>query len=1098
MQDAGNRPIRFIPIAGPEDAPLHHVLVPLDDDGVGPRRRKHSLVVFIVDRSGSMGRTLGDILLPACKRFLAEAKPDEAAAVFFNERAYTVNTLTASDFDRLVAPHAAAGGGTQIESGVEQAVTLALERVERAPSDADVLVHFVLFTDGDNMHGHQGQAFAGVMDVERQRLAAAFGRRRAGAYLSAVNIGRGADTFCAMHAHRALTTVAAAASTAVDALSCAARSSDIPAVVAKLSADFGALRGGSAVDIAVERHGDGPAPCGEGLVADPGARPAERVRAIVPTGSRYASCLFVGRPEAVASVNGRPFVVAAGREAAVEGAALLIEAVPDMVRQLRIAQVAATEGTDVGRGIAAVERVVAHLASHGPSIGEARTARARIKLMNRGINDLRHLLAEVKEGHGIANASSSQQASYIVGLDRNRHARSIIRRAHIDDSAETRVAEIVATLRARLGTPFEVDHDLPVSYVCQLGARELWNQAIDELDAVVSPADGGGKAVTEHDLLYGFGMLGYGLRVTRTDSAAVEPWNVRVDHVSLAGQRLSTTDAICALDAHHRLVDLAGQTVEDVVVLVDPSDPEPYERYLGSGLNRAYLGVVFARNPSVTVASQQTALVTRSLARAADQMAADGCTEFGARFALEAVCTLAERLAGSQFWQGVAAKLAEGDPRAHLTSCEEDGILNVLMPIAAVAAFGRSTPALAGDPARRRAVLHALVGQAVADAVAAEIKRASTADNDQEWSEQQALLDMAPRMAIARESVPRPAPDDEPEPEDIAFDDAFALGEDAIKHARGVAESAGGRGVPIRQLLRAWALVWAVNDHLIEAVPGTRDDPHIAARLRDPAVVQGLLPGLSARIGDALAACGSVRSALVAQGLIDDADAEFDLYAAACVTQAERCPRKPQRRAVSRGVSPLADISTPEARRSYLAATASDARRALYHEDLKAKVARNRARLAEAHRLLREREAARIEAEWFALHVGPPEVFTEEEIAAHNRDHPEDPWTASINRDGLATGLLNDRCCFRSCPLYLVGLGGTGDLWKHLAPGRCLPNFHGGCRRAASEADASKHRAIVTEAVQPSRLVRIATPEKMGRLDDDIARTVAAFRAKGM
>ncbi|AGO82042.1 Von Willebrand factor type A domain containing protein [Pandoravirus dulcis] len=144
-------------------------------------------------------------------------------------------------------------------------------------------------------------------------------------------------------------------------------------------------------------------------------------------------------------------------------------------------------------------------------------------------------------------------------------------------------------------------------------------------------------------------------------------------------------------------------------------------------------------------------------------------------------------------------------------------------------------------------------------------------------------------------------------------------------------------------------------------------------------------------------------------------------------------------------LEPLDNVATC---RAYLGESAATVRRQRYRQLLTAK----NARLREAERLRREAaaeaERERARKAWHDAHVGMPVVFTPDQIEAHNRAHPDDPWSPSVHpTTGRPSGLLGDRCCFASCPDYMRRLGNAG-LWEHLAPGQCTPAFHVAARQA--------------------------------------------------
>jgi hypothetical protein len=65
------------------------------------------------------------------------------------------------------------------------------------------------------------------------------------------------------------------------------------------------------------------------------------------------------------------------------------------------------------------------------------------------------------------------------------------------------------------------------------------------------------------ELLYAYGAVGFGLRVHRSEAAAVNPWLLGVSYVSATA--FDTSSVMCALDAGISLTDDLGETVQDVV-----------------------------------------------------------------------------------------------------------------------------------------------------------------------------------------------------------------------------------------------------------------------------------------------------------------------------------------------------------------------------------------------------------------------------------------------------------------------------------------------------------------------------------------------------
>lgn len=196
---------------------------------------------------------------------------------------------------------------------------------------------------------------------------------------------------------------------------------------------------------------------------------------------------------------------------------------------------------------------------------------------------------------------------------------------------------------------------------------------------------------------------------------------------------------------------------------------------------------------------------------------------------------------------------------------------------------------------------------------------------------------------------------------------------------------------------------------------------------------------------------------------------ETAMCVAALVAQTLQRPTASKRCAdPDTGEAQLEPLDHAAACRTYLGESAATVRRQRYRQLLTAK----NARLREAERLRREAaaeaERERARKAWRDAHIGMPVVFTPDQVEAHNRAHPEDPWSPSVHpATGRPSGLLGDRCCFASCPDYMRHLGNAG-LWEHLAPGQCTPAFHVAARQAfvgvRCRYDAGEPRAAILAA----------------------------------
>eukprot|EP00494_Astrolonche_serrata_P018250 UN18442 len=65
------------------------------------------------------------------------------------------------------------------------------------------------------------------------------------------------------------------------------------------------------------------------------------------------------------------------------------------------------------------------------------------------------------------------------------------------------------------------------------------------LDAIKRGPDS--KAETIYELLYQFGMVGYGVSIERTQASNINPWQIKIRHVST--KIVDSVSSMCALDS---------------------------------------------------------------------------------------------------------------------------------------------------------------------------------------------------------------------------------------------------------------------------------------------------------------------------------------------------------------------------------------------------------------------------------------------------------------------------------------------------------------------------------------------------------------------
>lgn len=147
---------------------------------------------------------------------------------------------------------------------------------------------------------------------------------------------------------------------------------------------------------------------------------------------------------------------------------------------------------------------------------------------------------------------------------------------------------------------------------------------------------------------------------------------------------------MCALHANLAVEDdTLGERIEDVLVVLDPRHPEPYDAFCRTQLHSAYTSVVFTRNPSLHLNVQQTALLVISLCRAITQLLQARCrTPEQVNVIFSIIYTIRRRARKQMaFWNAILEKFLDPEPGRHMTEAQGDGIASVCQLLGAMCAF---------------------------------------------------------------------------------------------------------------------------------------------------------------------------------------------------------------------------------------------------------------------------------------------------------------------------------------------------------------------------------------------------------------------------
>eukprot|EP00808_Paulinella_micropora_P005498 g5708.t1 len=330
-------------------------------------------------------------------------------------------------------------------------------------------------------------------------------------------------------------------------------------------------------------------------------------------------------------------------------------------------KIGAMMGRDVSSALSWLKEVVKAVRAQNFDVKALRKAspQNRMQMMReklRLVHGLSSLLNSVSEARllALAAARSDQTAQWLVSVQDRKYGAKTLRRAQQERSAKAlqeqakqegwplSAAEMLARL-AQISIDDAPAEPSPLEHCSRFSRMTAWGHLSQMVEGARSsglPAD-----ATVSDLLYAYGQVGFLCQVERSEAAIINPWQIKVTYLS--ADRGDSATAMCALDAGAHLTDSLGRPVQDVLVVRDPRASVACTRYLRSPLYRAYLAVLFTRNPELSLPSQGTALDMSALVT--------GCTQLmSSALRSEAmVCTVLDLLASLRWRLGATRAAAK-------------------------------------------------------------------------------------------------------------------------------------------------------------------------------------------------------------------------------------------------------------------------------------------------------------------------------------------------------------------------------------------------------------------------------------------------------
>eukprot|EP01105_Mastigella_eilhardi_P020277 TRINITY_DN4818_c0_g1_i2.p1 TRINITY_DN4818_c0_g1~~TRINITY_DN4818_c0_g1_i2.p1 ORF type:complete len:1734 (+),score=360.62 TRINITY_DN4818_c0_g1_i2:61-5262(+) len=724
--------------------------------------------------------------------------------------------------------------------------------------------------------------------------------------------------------------------------------------------------------------------------------------------------------------------------------AALLRLLATLVTDLKVAAVA---GKNTDEALACVVSIVAGIKAQNLELRELAGISpsqrvAKMKTKRRLVGELEALVAGLREQLTLARSAmnSDQQAQWLNQASTMKFGAKALKRAGGAVTVTSMVDDLRrvcrnATLPATAG-----GH---CSCLSKRTAAQHWREVMETLPQLKVP-----RHVTS--LLYLFGMVGLQVRVARCEASAVDPWQIKVEYVSR--DRCDTASAMCCLDALAEVKDSSGEVVTDVLVVVDPNDPAPYAAFTATQLYEAYTAVVFTRNPDVAVPAQKTALLMHSFVCCASRLLdTQARTPEYLEVALEILysirrrCGAAGESLGGSYWVALLAKLDKFQPGRYLTEAPEDDVSSVVKVLGSMCAFPEILAKMRLFSPEKRAQLGEVALALLAEAVSRGCRITLKGKQNQMVAKGECsahsptpLSDIALQVVSSALGIEE-ANCEHPTEEKVlqGFKPTHSYEYDRnLAYRRSVLffkKHVAASNCPPRAVFACLALVNCLSR------PEFADLDALIKNTKETALRGALMRELAA---------AHDLSAFIEWFVRRDGVPPCDPTGliTALYLQGMKCHNSKLRRD---GLPSLADPQT------VVRDIAASTRSALYGREVAALLASLRKERHLSLGAIHKAEQQVKQNAFLETHAGMPHLFTHAEVAESNQHRPKTDQLELADGATARGGLLKHHCCFPNCPLYLQNcatekdrvLGSRHGIMRHLSlfvvPTRLLiPAFH--------------------------------------------------------
>lgn len=945
-------------------------------------------LIFVLDKSASMGSSFAKMVLPACKHLYRAITPNECQVVLFGQTvelipANRVRDAGAGFFDSLQVKLEEA---TNFMGGVTKAVDVILrdqEERRKQAGAAPCLFFMVIMSDGCDTvnvdpeeNRHSFERMSKMLTGSETRLS-----------VTAINIGKRADTELAMSTKFHLDTLVEGSYE--PPLIYARLRSELPKVVARVATS---LRECSRLQLRIPKSDPF-----EGFVKNILAPPVHTLDVMVRAGQVST---FLIRGPLPRSISELP-MYAYSELGWLDDVTMQSELLLLLRRHVEDISIAVLAGKDVSAAMEEMRSIIGSIAQavFNPDEMLSMTPQGRRTVMKRKkqlLTELRELLGRIQETLLLKTVTSDAAATWLTQADKLKYGLRALRyakRLNLDDLHR----ELVG-----------------LAQQCQEavddggggGGGALVEKATDFV-SVTSRLTSVGHfremkgvgSTTLMEFLYSFGAVGVASRIRRSEACVIDPWKINVDYVS--GDWWDSCSALCFLEAGVPLTDSDQEKCTDVIICGDPRNFAPYLAFCKSTLFHHYLSITFSRNPDLYTPRQTTALLAVALVRSVTQLLSGKRTDNQIRSMLCLLYTLRMRMTMTSnrnnnsngdegqenYWEALLNKLGLPDVERHLTEAPEDDVGSICKPLAVLLAIPQGSTSFLHNASHMSHLALALMAEASSRGARIEVKMSAATDGGGGAVDAHPLLVKA--LGITEASCVYPRPLEEPEPKKIQHDDSYDMVVARKRSSRFFRRELSMSNCPPTAVLACLHLSRLLNsgnapfsklsnilehnswDPLIEGIRNSMASATMSTFLRDFVMPDGGIP-------------------------LDPQQLQVGLYVQGlrhCTSQTRRL-----------GIPSLRDAA------SVLRDLARETRAEVYHRRLAVKLKALREIASANHAAVRLQIQVEEQRKFCAAHQRPPRIFTAKEAEALN-----------IIIDSN-TGLPLFLCSHEECPLYLKPL----------------------------------------------------------------------------